>query len=153
FPTAGSPGGAGRRRQVPDGGSSALVKRPSGWKAGAEGGLLYCRAYMLLGKGEGMSPRIAGVTAGNPTTWLERTRALGPAIDASAAANEQATELAPDVVAAIDEAGLFDIMVPRDLGGAEAHPEEVIDAIGELSYWDGSAGWYSHAVMTGGAVA
>jgi alkylation response protein AidB-like acyl-CoA dehydrogenase len=86
-------------------------------------------------------------------SWLERTHALGPMIDAAAARDEDATELAPEVVAAMDEAGLFAIMAPRELGGAEAHPLDVIDAISELSYWDGSAGWYGHAVMTGGAVA
>jgi alkylation response protein AidB-like acyl-CoA dehydrogenase len=86
-------------------------------------------------------------------SWLKRTRALGPMIDAAAAADEDAIELAPQVVAAMDEAGLFSILAPRDLGGGEAHPLDVIDAISELSYWDGSAGWYGHAVMTGGAVA
>jgi alkylation response protein AidB-like acyl-CoA dehydrogenase len=86
-------------------------------------------------------------------TWLQRARALGPMIDAAAADDESATELTAEVVAAIDGAGLFAIMAPAELGGAEAHPDEVIDAISELSYWDGSAGWYSHAVMTGGAVA
>lgn len=88
-----------------------------------------------------------------PQSWLEKARAIGPMIDAAAVREEYATELAEEVVRAIDEAGLFAIMVPRELGGAEAHPVEVIDAISELSYWDGSAGWYSHAVMTGGAVA
>lgn len=87
------------------------------------------------------------------SSWLERARALGPMIDAEAAANEAANELSPKVIQAIDEAGLFAIMAPRELGGGEAHPDEVIDAISELSYWDGSAGWFSHAVMTGGAVA
>ncbi|MBV1689251.1 hypothetical protein KRR38_16610 [Novosphingobium sp. G106] len=86
-------------------------------------------------------------------SWLERTRALGPMIDAAAAEAETATELSPAVVRAIDEAGLFAIMAPRELGGGEAHPGDVIDAISELSYWDGSAGWFGHAVMTGGAVA
>ena len=92
------------------------------------------------------------LVSGNET-WLQRARALGPMIDAAAASDETATELAPEVVAAIDEAGLFAIMAPAELGGSEAHPDDVIDAISELSYWDGSAGWYSHAVMTGGAVA
>jgi alkylation response protein AidB-like acyl-CoA dehydrogenase len=87
------------------------------------------------------------------SNWLERVRCIGPMIEMRAAADEDATELSPAVVRAIDEAGLFSIMVPRELGGGEAHPAEVIDAISELSYWDGSAGWYSHAVMTGGAVA
>ncbi|MDG2003781.1 MAG: acyl-CoA dehydrogenase family protein [Novosphingobium sp.] len=90
--------------------------------------------------------------AGEAGSWLERTRALGPMIDAAAAADEDVTELAPEVVKAMDEAGLFAIMAPRELGGGEAHPLDVIDAISELSYWDGSAGWYGHAVMTGGAV-
>jgi len=85
--------------------------------------------------------------------WLERTRALGPMIDAAAAAGETASELSPAVVQAIDEAGLFAIMAPQELGGGEAHPDALIDVIAELSYWDGSAGWFSHAVMTGGAVA
>lgn len=93
------------------------------------------------------------VAATAQPSWLERTRALGPMIDAAAAADEDATELSPEVVAAIDAAGLFGIMAPAELGGGEAHPDDVIDAISELSYWDGSAGWYSHAVMTGGAVA
>lgn len=86
-------------------------------------------------------------------SWLEKARAIGPMIDAAAAREDHATELSEVVVKAIDEAGLFAIMVPRELGGGEAHPGDVIDAISELSYWDGSAGWYSHAVMTGGAVA
>ena len=86
-------------------------------------------------------------------SWLERARALGPMIDAAAAADEDATELAPHVWQAIDDAGLFSIMVPREAGGGEAHPVEQIDVIAELSYWDGSTGWYGHAVMTGGGVA
>lgn len=100
-----------------------------------------------------MPTSLMAVSSESSAGWLERVRALGSMIDASAAADEVATELSSDVVTAIDEAGLFAIMVPRELGGGEAHPNDVIDAISELSYWDGSAGWYSHAVMTGGAVA
>ena len=97
-------------------------------------------------------PHSAAAVASDPKSWLDRTRALGPMIDQAAAAREDATELAAEVVEAIDAAGLFAIMAPKELGGAEAHPDEVIDVISELSYWDGSAGWYGHAVMTGGAV-
>jgi alkylation response protein AidB-like acyl-CoA dehydrogenase len=86
-------------------------------------------------------------------TWLERIRALGPMIEAAAAANPDATELAPEVIAALDDAGVFAMMAPREVGGSEAAPDELIDVIAELSYWDGSAGWYAHAVMTGGSVA
>ncbi len=86
-------------------------------------------------------------------TWLERIRAMGPEIDAAASAHETDNELDPQVVRMMDEAGVFAMMAPREVGGAEAHPSDLIDVIGELSYWDGSAGWYAHAVMTGGAVA
>lgn len=85
--------------------------------------------------------------------WLARAQALGPMIDAAARADESACELAPEVVRAIDEAGLFAMMAPAALGGGEAHPADLIDVIAELSFHDGSAGWYAHAVMTGGAVA
>jgi alkylation response protein AidB-like acyl-CoA dehydrogenase len=85
--------------------------------------------------------------------WLDRVRALGPMIDAAAAGDEAITELSPGVVTALDEAGIFSLMAPREVGGGEAHPLELIDVIAELSYWDGSAGWYAHAVMTGGSVA
>jgi indole-3-acetate monooxygenase len=74
-------------------------------------------------------------------------------LNSAAARDEDARELPSEMIDAIDRAGLFGIMVPAELGGGEAHPDEVIDCIAELSYWDGSAGWYSHAVMTGGAVA
>ena len=86
-------------------------------------------------------------------SWLERARALGPMIDAAAAADEQAQEIAAEVVEAISQAGLYAIMIPREAGGGEAHPVDQIDVIAELSYWDGSTGWYAHAVMTGGGVA
>lgn len=86
-------------------------------------------------------------------TWRERIRALGPQIDAAAAAHETANELDPAIVRLMDQAGVFAMMAPREAGGAEAHPSDIIDVLAELSYWDGSAGWYAHAVMTGGAVA
>lgn len=84
---------------------------------------------------------------------IERIRALGPAIDAAARVDETASELAGEVVEWLDEAGVFAMMAPREVGGAEAHPDDLIDVISELSYWDGSTGWYAHAVMTGGSVA
>lgn len=81
-----------------------------------------------------------------------RVRALGPLIDTSAKADELATEIAPEVIDALIEAGVFRLMVPRALGGMEADPELLIDAISEMSYHDGSTGWYAGAVMTAGAV-
>ena len=86
-------------------------------------------------------------------SWRERIRAMGPAIDAAAAARETESEIAPAIVAMLDDAGVYALMAPREVGGGEAHPLELIDVVDELSYWDGSTGWYAHAVMTGGSVA
>ncbi len=91
--------------------------------------------------------------AGEAASRLASARALGLMIEAAAAADEAAQEIAAEVVEAISDAGLYAIMVPREAGGGEAHPVEQIDVIAELSYWDGSTGWYAHAVMTGGGVA
>ena len=64
-----------------------------------------------------------------PLSWLEKARAIGPMIDAAAAREEYATELAEEVVRAIDEAGLFAIMVPRELGGAASAREVQLNAL------------------------
>jgi alkylation response protein AidB-like acyl-CoA dehydrogenase len=85
--------------------------------------------------------------------WLERARKLGPMLDASAAADENATEISTEIVNALDEAGIFAASAPRVLGGGEAHPTELIDLLSEIAYWDGSAGWYVQAVMSSGSIA
>jgi alkylation response protein AidB-like acyl-CoA dehydrogenase len=83
---------------------------------------------------------------------LDRVRALRGLIEGCAARDEAATQLADEVCAALYEAGLFALVAPREVGGEEAHPDAMIDVIRELSYYDGSTGWYAGAVMTGAAV-
>ena len=88
----------------------------------------------------------------SPEGVLDRVRSFGDLIDKSAAADEAATEVSPEVVETLIDAGIFKLMVPRDLGGMEAHPELLVDVLSEISYHDGSTGWYSGAVMTAGGV-
>lgn len=95
---------------------------------------------------------MAEAIARNPE-WLRRARALGPMVNAAGEAGDADSAISAEVVRAIDETGIFAMMAPREVGGFEAHPQDLIDVISELSYWDGSAGWYTHAVMTGGSVA
>lgn len=83
---------------------------------------------------------------------LEKVRALGPLIDAAAQEDPEATEIPRRVVEALTEAGVFRLMAPREVGGLEAEPDLLIDVLREISYFDGSAGWYAGAVMTAGAV-
>lgn len=101
----------------------------------------------------------ATITASPPAStpasggWLDRIRALGPRIDAAAAASGDADRMPREIVELLDGIGVYALMAPREVGGGEADPATLIDVISELSYWDGSTGWYAHAVMTGGAVA
>ncbi len=55
--------------------------------------------------------------------------------------SERLGTLAPDAVAAIRDAGLFTLKLPRVLGGAEADPVTQIEVIEALAYIDASAGW------------
>jgi alkylation response protein AidB-like acyl-CoA dehydrogenase len=80
-------------------------------------------------------------------------RALRDLIEKSADANEEATQLSGDVIDALERVELFKIIAPRVVGGMEAHPRQVIDALRTLSYFDGSTGWYCQAAVTGPAVA
>jgi indole-3-acetate monooxygenase len=57
------------------------------------------------------------------------------------------------VIDALERVELFKIIAPRVVGGMEAHPRQVIDALRTLSYFDGSTGWYCQAAVTGPAVA
>ena len=63
-------------------------------------------------------------------------RARGPEI-------ERARRLPADVVAALREAGVFRLWVPRELGGIEAGPTAVINLLETLAAADGSTGWCS----------
>jgi alkylation response protein AidB-like acyl-CoA dehydrogenase len=77
------------------------------------------------------------------TVTLEKVRALRPMIEAKAAEMEDRGILDEGVVEALIEAGVFGMMVPRCLGGAEAHPDTVIDVLSELAYAHGATGWVS----------
>ena len=46
-----------------------------------------------------------------------------------------------DVVRALHDSGVFRLGIPRELGGYEASPRQVIETIAKLSYADASTGW------------
>lgn len=54
---------------------------------------------------------------------------------------EAAGRLPDDVVADLRSSGIGALWLPAELGGAEARPVEVIDAIATLAAADGSTGW------------
>jgi indole-3-acetate monooxygenase len=54
---------------------------------------------------------------------------------------EQLGELPPDVVAALRSAGVWRTWLPRELGGLETAPGEVVDLVVRLSEADAATGW------------
>jgi len=86
---------------------------------------------------------------------LDAARALRELIDSHADEAERIACLPEPVVRAVAEAGLYAMLIPREFGGAEPHPVQVLDAVKELSYADGSTGWcvMANAFFTGGLYA
>jgi alkylation response protein AidB-like acyl-CoA dehydrogenase len=82
---------------------------------------------------------------------LAAARELRPLIDERAATEDEASELAPDVIEALHETGLIGMWIPRSLGGSELDPLRSIEVVEELSYADASTGWsfMANALCTG----
>jgi alkylation response protein AidB-like acyl-CoA dehydrogenase len=79
-----------------------------------------------------------GVFAGD---CIARARALAPTIAAAAPQIEAGRELTPEVVAALHEAGLFRMLLPRTLGGGELPPDAFVQAVEALARADASTAW------------
>jgi alkylation response protein AidB-like acyl-CoA dehydrogenase len=67
--------------------------------------------------------------------------ALAPLIKARASETEAARRLPADLAAEIAAAGLFRMAVPKSLGGAEAPPQAIFDALEILGAADAATGW------------
>ncbi len=72
---------------------------------------------------------------------LAAARDLAPVIAARAADTEGARRLPADLASQIAAAGLFRLLVPRDLGGAEATPAEAFATLETLGAADAATGW------------
>ena len=72
---------------------------------------------------------------------IERARELGPQLEASAAEIERRRELPAPIVQAMIEGGLFRLLLPHSLGGAELPPVSYVQVIEEVAKHDASAAW------------
>jgi alkylation response protein AidB-like acyl-CoA dehydrogenase len=88
--------------------------------------------------------------ASDPVT---AARDLAPMAREAALEAERERRLPAPLVAAISEAGLFRMLVPRELGGAEATPAQLVDAVEALANGDGAAGWCLAVLSTSGMLA
>ncbi|MGH7121731.1 MAG: acyl-CoA dehydrogenase family protein [Acetobacteraceae bacterium] len=73
--------------------------------------------------------------------WLERTRAILPAIAAAAAEIERGRRLPERLVARLKAEGFFGLLVPKPLGGAELDPPTYIAILGAIAAIDASSAW------------
>jgi alkylation response protein AidB-like acyl-CoA dehydrogenase len=75
------------------------------------------------------------------TDYLRRARELGPELDAAAEEIERRRELPEAIVEALVEHGLFRLLLPRMLGGAELRPAVYVSVIEEVAKHDASTAW------------
>jgi indole-3-acetate monooxygenase len=75
------------------------------------------------------------------TDYLRRARELGPELDAAAEEIERRRELPEAIVEALVERGLFRLLLPRTLGGAELRPAAYVSVIEEVAKHDASVAW------------
>ena len=82
------------------------------------------------------------------TSLLDAARGVAPVVAAHADAAEHDRRLPAATVAALVEAGLMRMCVPRAYGGPEASPVELVEAIAAVAEVDGAAGWCTMIAAT-----
>ena len=73
--------------------------------------------------------------------YIEYARELGPELEAAADEIERRRELPESIVEALVERGLFRLLLPRSLGGAELPPAIYVQVIEEVARHDASTAW------------
>src|ERR1700680_5090965 len=72
---------------------------------------------------------------------VEAARRVAPLIAREADAIEQTRRLTPPVVSALIENGLYRVLLPQSVGGAEAAPEIFMQMLEEVAKADASTAW------------
>src|SRR5262249_41037702 len=78
---------------------------------------------------------------GDDRDWVGRARGLAPMIEAAAGRTEQERRIAPDVLAAMHDAGLFHILLPVSLGGGAVDLITFNQVIETVAAADASPAW------------
>ncbi|MGH7044198.1 MAG: acyl-CoA dehydrogenase family protein [Acetobacteraceae bacterium] len=82
-----------------------------------------------------------GQPATTETDPIARARALAPLLEAAGPRIDAARELPPDVLDAMHGNGMFRLLVPRSLGGAELAPAIYIQVVEAIARGDASTAW------------
>ena len=73
--------------------------------------------------------------------YVARARSLGPLLADAADGIERNRELPAAIVTALIDNGLFRLLQPRSLGGAELDPMSYVQVVEQLASLDASTGW------------
>jgi indole-3-acetate monooxygenase len=73
--------------------------------------------------------------------YVARARQLAPLLAAAAPRIDEARELPKDVLDAMYAAGMFRLLVPRSIGGAELDPATYIQCVEAIASGDASVAW------------
>src|SRR6185437_5477620 len=79
--------------------------------------------------------------AGVATDHVARARRLAPLLTAAAPRIDAACQLPGDVLDAMHAAGMFRLLVPRSIGGAELDPATYIQCVEAIASGDASVAW------------
>lgn len=80
-------------------------------------------------------------TAADRQDLLDRATALVPLIRKNAAASSEARAVVPEVMSALEDAGLLKLFVPERLGGSAAGMRTSMEVLAEIARGDGSTAW------------
>ena len=84
---------------------------------------------------------------------MDRAAALAPLLSAAAPGNDAARRLSDEVVAALHEARLFRLLLPRVLGGGEGTPTDYVRVVETVAQADASTGWVLSQTLVAGIAA
>lgn len=87
------------------------------------------------------------------TDPVAAARSLVPRAAGLAERGERERRLPAELSEAIAEAGLYRLCVPASLGGGEAHPRVLVEAVEALARGDAAAGWCVAVCATSGMLA
>src|SRR5947207_10871911 len=76
-----------------------------------------------------------------PTDYLVRVQKIAPALAAAAEEIDRRRELPESIVEALIKRGLFRLLLPHSLGGAELLPAQYIPIIEAIAQVDASTAW------------
>lgn len=80
-------------------------------------------------------------TSAAAVDWVGRVRALRPLLEAASPRIDEDRELPPDVLDALHDQGLFRLLIPRELGGAQLDLPTFFAAMEAFGQADGSVAW------------